>query len=114
VVLVDEGGEEEEEEAAEEDEEGEEEGSGDGWGKVAINCYKSCNKQQQEKQFVISFRNGASVGAFLLLLLPSHMFSPAHLWLRIHLPFARIACPLMDPILITLPPKWTLASFSFL
>jgi hypothetical protein len=46
VVLVDEGGEEEEEEGAEE---GEEEGSGDGWGKVAINCYKSCNKQQQQQ-----------------------------------------------------------------
>ncbi len=112
MVLVDEGGEEEEEEAAEE--EGEEEGSGDGWGKVAINCYKSCNKQQQQqKQFVISFRNGASVVGAFLLLLPSHMFSPAHLWLRIHLPFARIACPLMDPILINLTPK-TLASFSFL
>lgn len=26
------------------------EGSGDGWGKVAINCYKSCNKQQQQQQ----------------------------------------------------------------
>ncbi len=48
MVLVDEGGEEEEEEAAEE-EEGDEEGSGDGWGKVAINCYKSCNKQQQQQ-----------------------------------------------------------------
>ncbi len=44
MVLVDEGGEEEEEEAAEEEEE-EEEGSGDGWGKVAINSYKSGNKQ---------------------------------------------------------------------
>jgi len=104
VLLVDAGGEEEEEEETAEEEEGEEEGSGDGWGKVATNCYKSCNKQQQQKQFVISFRNGASVGAFLQLL-PSHMLSPAHLWLRIHLPFARIACPLMDPILITLPPN---------
>jgi hypothetical protein len=98
VVLVHEGGADEAEDAAEE---GEEEGSGDGWGKVAINCYKSCNQQQQQqKQFVISFRNGASVGAFLLLLLPSHMFSPAQLWLRIHLPFARIACPLMDPSIL--------------
>jgi hypothetical protein len=46
VVVVLEGGEEEEEEAAEEEEEEEEEeGSLDGWGKVAINCYKSGNKQ---------------------------------------------------------------------